>query len=431
MRLEFHGAAREVGRSCIELTTMQGNRYLLDIGVKFSESGLIFPEKVRDIPEIDGTFISHAHLDHSGGLPLFEHKHLKGPIFCTAQTLTIAKILLKDSYKVARIRNQHPEYNNVDLKEVQKDAMIVNFDKWYYHKDLKFMFLNAGHIPGSAMILIEADGKRLLYTGDFNNRDTALMEHEVINEVLKEKQLDVLITESTYGHRELPNNEDLEKKFIESIKKTIKKGGSIIIPVFALGRAQQILIMLSKANLDTNIYYDGLCNKLTRQMLETPSKYIRNKDILNDAFYNKIEWIKSEKRRKDAMKNQGIFITTSGMLQGGPVLQYVKEMWHDENNKIILMGFQCKRTNGRHLIDDGYIYLDGWKTFVKCEVEKYDFSGHADQYGIKNLVTELKPKHTFFQHGDEESVVYMKEWADTEVGGNNHAPVIKEIYEIK
>jgi putative mRNA 3-end processing factor len=431
MRLEFHGAAREVGRSCIELQTMQGNRYLLDIGVKFSESGLIFPEKVLNVPEIDGTFISHAHMDHSGGLPLFEHKHLHGPIFCTAQTLAISKILLRDSYKVVRIRNQHPEYNNVDLKEVEKDAKIIEFDKWYNHKDLKFMFLNAGHIPGSAMILIEADGKRLLYTGDFNNRDTALMEHEVINKVLREKPLDVLITESTYGHRDLPNNEELEKKLIESIKKTLAKGGSVIAPVFSVGRAQQILIMLAKANLNTKIYYDGLCNKITRKILETPGKYLRNKEILHDAFYNQIEWISSEKRRKDAMKNQGIFITTSGMIQGGPVMSYLKEMWHDEKNKIVLMGFQCKRTNGRYLIDEGFVYIDGWKTFVKCEVEKYDFSGHTDQEGIKKLVRELKPKHVFFQHGDEESVVYMKEWADNEVGGNNYAPSVTEKFDIQ
>ena len=432
MRLEFHGAAREVGRSCIELTTLKGSRFLLDLGVKFSERGLIFPEKVLNISEIDGVFISHAHLDHSGGLPLFEHNHLKGPIFCTAQTLSATKILLKDSYKIARIKHQHPIYNNADLRDVNKDARLVNYDVWYSHKDIKFMFLNAGHIPGSAMILIEADNKRLLYTGDFNNRDTHLLHHEIIDPVLREKPLDVLITESTYGYRDLPNTEELEKKLITSIKKTISNGGSIIMPVFSLGRAQQLLIMLSKAKINTKIFFDGMCNKLTRKMLETPSKYIKNKETLYDAFYNKVEWVSSEKRRKDAMKNQGIFITTSGMLQGGPVLSYVKEMWHDERNKIILMGFQCKRTNGRHLIDEGFLYLDGWKTYVKCEVEKYDFSGHADNEGIKKIVTELNPKHVFFQHGDEESVLTLKEWADTTLKGkNNHAPKIGDVFDIK
>lgn len=430
MRLEFHGAAREVGRSCIELVTSKGNRFLLDVGVKFSEGGLLFPEKVLDVPHINGTFITHAHLDHSGGLPLFEHKHLHGPIFCTSQTLAISKILLKDSYKVARIKHLHPAYNGADLKEVQKDAKIVQFDKWYSHLDIRFMFLNAGHIPGSAMILIEADNKRLLYTGDFNNRDTPLMEHEIIDPVLKEKPLDVLITESTYGYRELPNANCLEERFIFSIKETLSKGGSVLIPTFSLGRAQQILIMLANSDLKTKVYFDGLCNKLTRKILETPSKYIRNKKLLYKSFYEEVEWVSSAKRRKDALKNQGIFITTSGMLQGGPVLSYLKELWHDKKNKVLLMGFQCKRTNGRTLLDEGFVYLDGWKTFVRCEVEKLDFSGHVDKEGIKNLVRELRPRHVFFQHGDEESVTHLKEWADDELGGNNYAPSLTETFNI-
>jgi Cft2 family RNA processing exonuclease len=430
MRLEFHGAAKEVGRSCIELTTNQGSRFLLDVGVKFSEKGLVFPQKVLDVPDVDGTFISHAHLDHAGGLPLFEHKQLPGPIFCTAQTLAMAKILLKDSYKVARIKHLHPAYDNADLKEVQRDARIVRFDKWYSHKDIRFMFLNAGHIPGSAMILFEVDGKRLLYTGDFNNRDTALMEHEIIADVLREKPLDVLIVESTYGYRNLPDSGVVEKSFISAIKDTLSSGGSVLIPTFALGRAQQILIMVAKANLDANIYFDGLCNKLTRKILETPSAYLRNLDILSDFFYNKIEWVSSEKRRKDALKNKGVFITTSGMLQGGPVLSYLKELWHDEKNLVALMGFQCKRTNGRHLLDEGFVYLDGWKTFVKCKVQKFDFSGHVDNEGIKRFVRELKPKKVFFQHGDEESVFSLKHWADNELGGFNYAPGLGDVFDI-
>ena len=430
MRLEFHGAAREVGRSCIELLTKQGSRFLLDVGVKFGEGGLIFPEKVLDISEIDGTFISHAHLDHSGGLPLFEHKHLRGPIFCTSQTLSVAKILLKDSYKVARIRHLHPAYDNSDLKEVQKDARIVKFDKWYSHKDIRFMFLNAGHIPGSAMILIEVDGKRLLYTGDFNNRNTVLMESEFIDDVLKEKPLDVLITESTYGYRDLPDNKVSADNFIKAVKKTLSRGGSVLIPTFALGRAQKILILLAKEEFGVKIYFDGLCKKLTRKILETPNKYIRNKDLLYDSFYNKVEWVTSEKRRKDAMKNQGIFVTTSGMLQGGPVMSYLKNMWHDDKNLVALMGFQCKNSNGRHLFDEGFVYLDGWKTFVKCEVKKFDFSGHSDVNGIKRLVSELNPRHVFFQHGDEESVLHLKEWADNELKNKSYAPYVSESFNI-
>jgi putative mRNA 3-end processing factor len=428
MKIEFHGAASEVGRSCIELKLDNGERYLLDVGIKFQEDGFLLPENVLEIPKVDGVFLSHAHLDHSGGLPLFEHKDLKGPIFCTRQTLAITKILLKDSYKIARIRRMHAAYDNLDLKEVQKDAKFVDFDKWYEHKSVRFMYLNAGHVPGSAMILLEAEGKRILYTADFNLRKSLLMQNCEINDVLREKPIDILISESTYGDKELPDRALLEEKFIKSIEETIKKGGSVLIPVFSLGRAQEALILLSKHNWPVKIYIDGMAKSLTREILETNGKYVDNKDALSKMFYKKTEWVGSDKHRKDALQKQGIFVTTSGMLQGGPVLSYLHELWHDPRNKVTLMGFQCKRTNGRTLLDEGYVYLDGWRTIVKCQVEKYDFSGHSDKTSIMDFIKQLNPRQVFFQHGDEVAVNAMKTWAEKAISGKAYAPKVGDSY---
>ncbi|PIN81118.1 hypothetical protein COV13_02180 [Candidatus Woesearchaeota archaeon CG10_big_fil_rev_8_21_14_0_10_32_9] len=430
MKIQFHGAAREVGRSCISITTKNGNRYLLDVGIKFQEDGFSGPEGVTNVPGIKGVFLSHAHLDHSGGLPLFEHQKLKCPIFCTRQTFAITKILLKDSYKIARIKHTHPAYDKTDLVEVSKETEYVQYDKWYVHNDLKFKYLNAGHIPGSAMILIEADGKRILYTGDYNNKETELMYSAIVNKELTDKPIDVLITESTYGNRELPDRKLLNKQFIASVKKTISGGGSVLIPVFALGRAQETLIMLGKENLNCKIYLDGMAKTITKQIISTSSKYVKNKDLLSEIFFNKIEWISSPKRRNDAIRNGGIFITTSGMLQGGPVLEYLKELWHNPKNKLTLMGFQCKRTNGRHLVEEGFVYIDGWKTQVKCAVEKYDFSGHTDSEFIKKMVSTINPKMVFFQHGDEESVDILNQWAKKNIKGKTYAPSLGEIFEI-
>jgi putative mRNA 3-end processing factor len=410
MELIFHGGAREVGRSCIELKLSNNERYLLDVGIKFKENGLLLPENVENIPEVDGVFLTHAHLDHSGGLPLFEHKNLKDPIFSTRQTIAITKLMLKDSFKVARIRHLHPAYDKNDLEEVQKDIIKVSFDKWYKHKSLRFKFLNAGHIPGSAMILIEAEGKKILYTGDINTEKTALMFKAQANPDIYGK-IDVLISESTNAHRNLPKREELNEQFLKSVEETIKNKGSVIIPVFAVGRAQEIMILLSKKDFGVPIYSEGLSNKVTRQILSNKSKYIDNKEILSEMFYNKIHWISSEKKRKDALKKQGIFITTSGMLQGGPILSYVKELWHDENSKIMTVGFQAKNTNGWHLLNEGFLYLEGWKTYVKCKVESYAFSGHADKEGLQKMVTSINPKQVIFQHGDPESIDIMCEWA--------------------
>lgn len=431
MKFEFHGGASEVGRSCIEIFCDDGDRYLLDVGIKFKENGFLLPDGVDDIGEVDGVFLSHAHLDHSGGLPLFEHHDLKGPIFCTRQTMQITKIMLKDSYKIARIRNLHPAYNKTDLKEVQKDTKFVKFDKWYRHKNIRFKFFNAGHIPGSAMILLEIEGKRILYTGDYNTRKSELMFNAFPYDELLDDPVDMLITESTYGYRELPDRKELGKKFMASIEKTIKKGGSVLIPTFSLGRAQETLLLLSKRKWPCKIYFDGMCKKLTRKILATPSKYVDHKDTLNRMFYEVVEWVGSPKRRKDAMKSQGIFLTTSGMLQGGPVMTYLEGMWHNPKNKVMLMGFQCKRTNGRHLLDDGFVYIDGWKTYVKCGVEKYDFSGHADRKGLESFVKKLKAKNVVFQHGDPESVNALKKWADKNMRGKTHVPVVGSVIELK
>lgn len=412
MELIFHGGASEVGRSCIELKITKNERYLLDLGIKFKENGLQLPENIENIKDISAVLLTHAHLDHAGGLPLFEHQNLSCPIYTTRQTFVIAKLMLKDSFKVARIRNMHPAYNITDLKKIEKDVKKVSYDKWYKHKNISFKFLNAGHIPGSAMILIKTPTKNILYTGDINTEKTELM-FNVTNHNHLKNNIDILISESTNAHRDLPKRQELGEKFVQSIKETIKKGGSVIIPVFSVGRAQEIMILLNKGNFDVPIYSEGLSNKVTRQILANKSKYIDNKEILSKMFYEKIQWISSEKKRKDAIKKQGIFITTSGMIQGGPVLSYIKELWHDEKSKIMTVGYQCKNTNGWHLVKDKYLYIDGWKTYVKCEIEQYPFSGHADSTSLKKFVEFINPKKVIFQHGDPESVEIMKTWAES------------------
>ncbi len=429
MKIQFHGAAREIGRSCISITT-KGKKYILDAGIKFKEDGFQTPEGLGDIKKIKGVFLSHAHLDHSGGLPFLEHEKLNCPIFCTRQTFALTKVLLKDSYKIARIKHLHPAYNKADLLEISQETKYVQFDKWYKHEDIRFMYINAGHIPGSAMILIEVEGKRVLYTADYNNRETELMYEAIITNEMKRKPIDVLITESTYGNRTLPDRKILTKKFVASVKKTIAQGGSVLVPVFALGRAQEAILLLAREKIPCKIYVDGMAKTITRKIIETASKYVRNKEELADFFNNRVEWISSPKRRKDAIKNKGIFITTSGMLQGGPVLDYLKELWHDPKNKITLMGFQCKRTNGRQLLEEGFVYIDGWKTIVKCEVEKYDFSGHTDSDFIKKLVSEINPKTVFFQHGDEESVYALNDWAKKSIKGQTYAPKLLDVFDI-
>lgn len=431
MRLVFHGAAREVGRSCIEIQT-EGDRYLLDCGIKFTADGFQYPERVFDVGKLDGILLSHAHLDHTGALPLFEHYQMVCQIFCTAETLAIAKILLKDSYKIANIRHLHPAYGKTDIREVEQATTHVRFDKWYRHRKLKFMFLNAGHIPGSAAILFEAEGKRVLYTGDFNTRTTRLMQPADFGAAVRQYgPIDTMITECTYGHRQLPSRDELEPAFLDAVRRVVGRGGGVLIPVFAVGRAQEILITLGKQRWDCPIYYDGMAKEVTRTVLTHQSDYVINKDLLNAMHFDRTQHVTSEDHRERAAgERPAIIVAPSGMIQGGPAIHYLKRMWNDQKSAVFLTGYQVKGTNGRHLLEEGYVSIDGWRTNVKCEVQKFDFSGHADIEDIKKAIWAVNPKRLIVQHGDEESVANVVAWAKEQTPFEVYGPGIGDTIDL-
>lgn len=429
MKLVFHGGAREVGKSCIELVS-QDKRFLLDAGIKFKENGFEAPFQVFNLPGVDGLLLSHAHLDHTGSLPLFEHFNLICPIFTTQQTKELTKILLKDSYKIARIRHLHPAYQKTDLKKVYNSTRIVDFNKWYKHLNIEFKFLNSGHIPGSAMILIKTEGKRILYTGDYKYASSELMKgvESEIDTNSDYKDVDVLITESTYGGKPLQDRKLVGHAFTDKINEVIKKG-SVIIPVFGIGRAQEILLVLSQTKWSVPIYLDGMAVEVTKKILSGNPSYINDRKRLSDMF-RKLDLIKKEKKRKKVINNRGIFITTSGMLQGGPVMAYLENMWGNPNDAILMTGFQCKRTNGRLLLDEGYIYLNGWKTYVKAQYQKFDFSGHSDDNELKSFIKKVNPKNIIINHGDESSILSLKAWAERNTTSKVYAPFVGDYIEL-
>jgi putative mRNA 3-end processing factor len=404
--LIFHGAAQEVGRSCIELRTA-GDRYLLDCGLKFHEAGFDYPAKVFEVREVDGVFLSHAHLDHSGGLPFFEHYRMLCPIFCTQETKLVTQILLKDSHKIARIKHLHEAFSDIDLKDVSAHMKLVSFDTATQFRSLKYTFLNAGHIPGSASIKIQAEGVSLLYTGDYNTRTTQLMQPA---DPATWGHVDVLITECTYGMRTLPDRGQLEIDFLNKVDQVIRRGGRVLIPVFAVGRAQEILVMLSKRQWPVPIIMDGMAKKVTRAILDGPSPYVINKERMAKAF-DQVEFVSSEDHRNQAAERQGIFLTTSGMLQGGPAIHYLEHMWSDKNSAVLLTGYQVKGTNGWLLDTEKTAYLGGYRTKVQCEVERYDFSGHLSNEDIKQAILAVQPRVLILNHGNKEATDALCMWA--------------------
>jgi putative mRNA 3-end processing factor len=410
MKIIFHGAAKEVGKSCIEINSKK-KRYLLDAGIKFIQHGVEYPKYLDKISDLDGIFISHAHLDHSGALPMLEHKRLNCPIYMTKLTWKIANLLLKDSYHLEKLKHVHPAYLERDIRRVEKDLHYVKYDQTYHTKDneIKFQFLNSGHIPGSASILMEMEGKTLLYTADINTEQTYLMKTSEIENL--QNNIDILIVESTYGDRRHPDKEETEKIFLETITKAIKEGGSVLIPVFSVGRSQEILIILSKLNIEVPIYFDGMAKKITELTINSSDPYIANKDVLAKMFQSVI--IPNPRQRSEISRKKGIIIlTTSGMVQGGPVISYAEKFISDKDNYFILTGYQANGTNGRSIFEDHLFYNRHQRFPVRCHVRKFDFSAHLGQDSIHNLIRKIKPKHLILQHGDVNAIESLAKYVN-------------------
>lgn len=390
MKLIFHGGALDVGRSCIELVTSQ-SRFLLDCGVKLGEE-TEYPEEPKAMKSIDAVFLTHAHLDHCGALPLFQKKGLKCPIYMHPGTKNIAKILMKDNLKVESLTH-NPGYEKSNVYAAANLFKIKDFRQNLDVKDSKIKFYDAGHIPGSALVCIDVEGKRLLYTGDLNTSETRLMN----GADLEIDDIDTLITETTYGAKEHPDRKQSEKELIAKIKETIKRGGQAVVPVFGLGRAQEILLLIQSEKWDVPVYLDGIAEDITNLVIQENT--CRDNDKLAKAR-GKTIFIKGMNERQLALKTQGIFITTSGMLAGGPIIDYLKETYSNPLNSILLTGYVMETTNGGLLMKEGCVFLDGKKVKVKAEYKQFDFSAHAGMSELKQMIKTLNPRRVILIHGE-------------------------------
>lgn len=432
MKIIMHGAAKEVGKSCIEIKTGD-KRYLLDAGVKFIQHGNEYPKELDKIFQLDGVFLSHAHLDHSGAMPMLEHKNLNCPIYTTHMTWEITNMLLEDSYHLEKLKHIHPAYAERDIKNVQDDLRFVTYDKEYETHDgkIKFQYLNAGHIPGSASILMQIEGMNVLYTGDINTEDTNLM---VPSELLSlTTPIDVLITENTYGDRVHPNRKESEQGLLDSIEICLKGGGSALVPVFSVGRSQEVLMILDKLPSDVPIYLDGMPRKLTEKILRSDDKYLDNREVLQRVF-KRATLIKSPRDRPHIAKKKGIVIvSSSGMVQGGPVVSYMETFIHDKDNFVLLTGYQASGTNGRSIFEDHMFYENHQRYPVRCHVRKFDFSAHYGQDQIHKLVQKLNPKHLILQHGDLGAIEAVATWIknNSEIQSEVFMPDIGQVMEFK
>lgn len=452
MKVYFCGGAGEVGASCV-LIKIGGKNLVLDSGIRMGGTKDHLPDMrlIQENGGADAILISHAHMDHTGSLPILSREYPNAKIFMTHATKDLIRVLLYDSLKIMENREEEiPMYAEIHVKNALDRILCFSPSYTFYPFDnnIAVTFYNAGHIAGAVSIYITCNEGSAFYSGDFSVSSQRTVEGASIPRL----KPDVAIFESTYGDRLHSSRDVEEERLIRKVKEVITSGKKIIIPAFALGRAQEIILILKKA-INTGklpsfkIYIDGMVNDICRVYKLNPN-YLRNqlaKKLFkeNDIFYddNIIAVTGRNPQREEIIsKNEGCcIISSSGMLTGGPSKWYVEKLAGDENNHIALTGYQDEESPGRQLLEitdlpigeDRILKLGDSTLNVKCGIGKYGLSAHADKTEIVSLVHSLAAHKVFFVHGNNQVVASLAQEVQMEYRGTVFAPQNGEIHEIK
>lgn len=415
IKLKCLGAGQEVGRSGFLIQTDDEN-ILFDYGLKLhpkylgkTDSKKIDSERYTEQPlqikeYLDAVILSHAHLDHSGNIP-FLFKKDEPNLFLTEGTLDLSNILWLDTLKIAKYDKKEPFFQKEQIATAYDSAFYLDLKKTTeISENVKLTFYDAGHIVGSVISVLEMQGKKIMYTGDFRASKSILFPGYDRNL----PKVDYLIMESTYGDTSHEAREEKEKKIINSVLESIEKNGKVILAAFAIERTQELIALMHKYKIEAPIYVDGMGIKVAKVFLDYPEYFNDYKEFKNAI--NRIEFISNYKVRKKVLKSNkaAIIITTAGMLEGGPIIQYIKEFGEDPSTKIILTGYQVKGTNGHRLETTGKLYIDGELFQPKCKVEHVSLSAHPDEKELLELVDLVKPKKIITVHGDSDVILEFK-----------------------
>ena len=418
MQIEFLGGAREVGRIGIAVKSSK-TQVLLDYGVMLGrEPG--FPMHVPP-KEVDGLILTHSHLDHSGALPIF-YIDGKIPLYTNKLNLDLAQLLIKD---FIHLSGYYLPFEYLELETMMQSNKHLDFGVEEKLGDMRFQLLNAGHTPGSAQVLIEAKGKRLLYTSDFNTTSSQLL----AGAKMDYGDLDAVIIESTYANEDHAERSELEKRFVESVTEVVEKGGIALIPAFGVGRSQEIACILAAYHFKYPIILDGMVREASR-IIMNHKEFLRDPKLFMNAMRS-ADWVEGWRDRRKAIKTPRAIISTAGMLKGGPAAFYVSKIGKKANSAIFLVSYQIPGTPGKELLDKGICTIDGKVRKVKARYEHFDFSSHCGAGQLKEVLRKLggKPK-VFVVHGDEENCEVFANWTKSELGLDAVAPKTGETFEV-
>ena len=421
------GGFGQVGRSCMLLVTPD-SKVLIDCGVN---PGARDPSEAYPrldwanitLDELDAVVIGHAHLDHTGFLPVLTKYGYKGPIYCTEPTLPMMNLIQLDAIKVAGAQGRTPMYSERDVHQIMRQTIPLHYGTVTdISPDIKLVLANAGHILGSASchFHIGNGDHNFVYSGDIKYGKSMLLESARTNF----PRVETLLIESTYGAKEdiQPTREEVETAFIKSVNETLSEGGKVLIPIPAVGRAQELMMVIDKymksgQMTESPVFMEGMIQEATA-IHEAHPEYLErtlrqkiletNDNPFDSEYFTNIEHAdgRDEPLREDS---PCIIIATSGMLEGGPVLEYFRNLAPEKRNKILFVSYQVNGTLGRRVMDgarqvsilgkEGKIEV----VSINCTTEKLEgFSGHSDYNQLMSYVHRLRPKlrRVLVNHGE-------------------------------
>lgn len=433
VRLTMLGAGRQVGRSCLFLQTPE-SRILIDCGVDVaaqdpSEAYPLLDAPEFDIQQLDAVIVTHAHVDHSGFVPYLFKFGYRGPVYCTEPTRDVMSLLMLDMIKIWKSENKDALYSIDDVKEMVKHTVTLDFETVTdVTPDVRLTFYNSGHILGGSMAHFNIGNglHNFMYTGDLKFGRSPLLDPASNNF----PRLETLAIESTYGSKTVnaAHAREQDAYLKQVVTETISRGGKVLMPVLGTGRAQDVMViiehMVRNGELpeDVKVYVDGMVWDITaihtaypEYLNSTIRKLIFHKD--QNPFLNPIfRRVGSHKERMQIVDEAGpcVILATSGMLVGGPSVEYLKNLAGDARNSLVFSCYQPEGAMGRR-IQQGereFGFKTNGKTEVvqlKMEVHKLEISDHSDRRQLMNFIFRCspRPRRVIVQHGEPSSCLEL------------------------
>jgi KH/beta-lactamase-domain protein len=457
LRITMLGAAREVGRSAILVQTRE-SQVLIDCGINPGSNKPFeaFPRLDApqfDIDSLDAVIISHAHLDHCGFLPYLFKFGYDGPVYCSVPSLSLMTLLQLDYLDVLSKQGLPLPYDQKDVREAVLHTIPLRYGVVTdVAPDIRLTLHNAGHILGSSVVHLHiGEGyHNIVYTGDFKYGKTMLLEASAT----EFPRVETIITEGTYSAPTdvMPSRSDAEKKLVSIINETLSRGGKVIIPVPAVGRAQEIMLVLDeymrRGELkEAPVFIEGMISESTAIHMAYPeylSREVRNKIINEDINPFESDYftvVEHPSARSEIIEGEPcIIMATAGMLEGGPVIDYFQNLAHDDRNSLVFVSYQIEGTLGRRVQkgaqEVSIMDQDGKIRVIRVGLKVHTvegFSGHSDRRQIINYLRKIspKPENIIVCHGERSKCVSLADFLRRKYGVNAVAPDVLETIRLR